>query len=367
MTIFRLAGALLSEGAMTSDPEAKEVIIVTGSSGTIGSAFINHVGENFLEMGFDRAGPPFPPPNTDQPIDCDVTSDESVAHAMEAVKRQGHTRIASVVHLAAYYDFSGEPSPLYEKVTIEGTRRLLRALRDFEVEQFVFSSTMLVHAPCKPGERISERSPVEPSWDYPNSKIRTEQLIEAERGDIPVVLLRIAGIYDDRCHSIPLSHQIKRIREKAITSRVFPGDLSAGQAYLHLEDMVEALEIIVRRRRELPAVTTLLLGEEEVMGYDELQREIARLLHGEDWETQKIPKILAKSGAHLQEAAPGMEPFIKPWMIDHADDHYALDISRARELLDWSPRRSLRETLPKMIESLKADPAAWYRENKLKS
>ncbi len=52
-------------------------------------------------------------------------------------------------------------------------------------------------------------------------------------------------------------------------------------------------------------------------------------------------------------------------MIDYADDHYALDISRAENLLNWTPQHSLRETLPKMIDALKADPIGWYRENKL--
>jgi hypothetical protein len=52
-------------------------------------------------------------------------------------------------------------------------------------------------------------------------------------------------------------------------------------------------------------------------------------------------------------------------MIDLADDHYALDISRARQLLGWSPRQSLRETVPKMVTALKSDPEAFYRTNKL--
>jgi uncharacterized membrane protein len=52
-------------------------------------------------------------------------------------------------------------------------------------------------------------------------------------------------------------------------------------------------------------------------------------------------------------------------MIDRANDHYALDITRARTVLGWVPKRSLRETLPKMIEALKADPIGWYRENNL--
>jgi nucleoside-diphosphate-sugar epimerase len=64
---------------------------------------------------------------------------------------------------------------------------------------------------------------------------------------------------------------------------------------------------------------------------------------------------------------PGADPFIRPWMIDRANDHYALDITRARTLLGWEPTRSLRETIPKMIAALKADPVAWYRENDLES
>lgn len=59
------------------------------------------------------------------------------------------------------------------------------------------------------------------------------------------------------------------------------------------------------------------------------------------------------------------DPFIKPWMVDFAGAHYALDIGRARELLGWQPQHSLRGTLPTIVGALKSDPAAWYRANKL--
>ena len=41
-------------------------LIITGSSGLIGSSFIDRVGETYSEMGFDREGPPHPPPETEQ-------------------------------------------------------------------------------------------------------------------------------------------------------------------------------------------------------------------------------------------------------------------------------------------------------------
>lgn len=347
---------------MTSQREA---VLVTGSSGLIGAAVCRWFAEQFVVIGLDRPGRPHPPPAADC-IDTDLASDESVQQGLQQVRERHGDQIAAVIHLAAYYDFSGEPSPLYEDVTVRGTERLLRGLQSFRVGQFVFSSTMLVHAPCQPGQRINEDWPVEPKWEYPQSKVKTENVIRAQRGNIPAVLLRIAGVYDDVCHSIPLAHQMQRISERWLTSRVFPGDTSHGQAFLHLADLVEAFVLLAQHRGQLSPELPLVLGEPETLSYDELQRAFGSLIHGEELETTQIPKTLAKTGAWLQDNLPLMEePFIKPWMIDLADEHYALDITRARNLLGWEPRCSLRDTLPKMVAALKADPLGWYRENKL--
>jgi nucleoside-diphosphate-sugar epimerase len=71
-------------------------------------------------------------------------------------------------------------------------------------------------------------------------------------------------------------------------------------------------------------------------------------------------------GVWIQDKIPGMEdPFIQPWMIDMADAHYALDISRAQALLGWHPRHRLLATLPHMVDALQADPIDWYTRHKL--
>ena len=137
---------------------------------------------------------------------------------------------------------------------------------------------------------------------------------------------------------------------------------------MHMDDLVDAIERIVERRATLPPELALLLGEPETLSYDELQHTIARLLRGASNETIEIPSPLtplAKAGAWMLDHIPGQEGFVKPWMIDRANDHYALDITRARTLLGWEPKRSLRETLPKIVAALKADPLGWYREHEL--
>ena len=343
----------------------RNVVLVTGSSGLIGCALCKALAKNYQLIGFDREGYPYPPPETEC-VCVDLGSDESVKAAFERVRYGYGDRIASVVHLAAYYSFSGEPSPLYEQITVRGTERMLRELQRFNVEQFVFSSTELVHAPTEPGKPINEDWPLAPKWDYPKSKVETEKLVHAKRGNIPIVVLRIAGVYTDTCDSIPLAHQMQRIYERQLTSKLYPGDISHGQAFVHLDDVLDAFRQVVERRKELPPETTMIVGEPETLSYDELQRTFGRLIHDEEWETREIPKAMAKAGAWVENHVPFHDAFIKPWMIDLADDHYELDITRARTLLDWEPKHSLHETLSKMVGALKADPEKFYCENKLK-
>ena len=221
------------------------IVIVTGSNGTIGDAVMRRFAGRFDDVvGFDRKSPNPPPPGCTY-VPVEITSEESVREGLRIVREHHGARVASVIHLAAYYDFFGEPSEKYDEITVRGTGRLLRGLRelDFKVEQFVFSSTMLVHRPAEPGQFINEEWAVEPTWAYPESKVRTEQLIRDERGDIPAVLLRISGVYDDLCHSIPLAHQIQRIYERKLTSRIYSGSTSHGQSFMHLDDLVNAVAL----------------------------------------------------------------------------------------------------------------------------
>jgi nucleoside-diphosphate-sugar epimerase len=341
-----------------------QTIVITGAAGFLGTALADALGKKFQLIGMDIS-PPKKTPAGMSFIKIDFSSEESVSAAWREVHRSAQGKVAAVIHLAAYYDLTGEPNPKYEQVTIEGTRRLLRALQQTGVERFVFASTMLVHAPCEPGQKIDEAWPIAPRWVYPESKAVTERLILEERGDTPVAILRFAGVYDEQCHAAFLAQQIARIYERLPTSILFAGDPSHGQPYLHLADMVDAVVRVVDRRRELPPDTVLLLGETETPSYGELQTRLGQLIHGVESATLTLPKELAKAGAWMQEEVLREDMFIKPWMIEIADDHYELDIRRAQQLLGWTPRHKLLETLPAMVKSLKADPTDWYAINKL--
>lgn len=336
----------------------KELIIITGCSGRIGTRAAERFAGQYQVVGFDIVPPKNLAPGEDY-MKVDLSSDASVREAFEKIRQKYGNKIVSIIHLAAYYSFTGAKPELYDVITVGGTERLLRSMQGFEVEQFFFSSTMLVHKPCEPSERINEKWPVEPKWDYPLSKVKTEKLISEKRGQTPALILRIAGVYDDGCHSIPISNQIQRIYEKQLTSYFFPGDLTHGASFLHMDDLIDAIWNGVQKRKELPPETVLVLGEEKSLPYDALQRRISSLIFGKEMRTIRIPKIMAKVGAYLQRS------FIKPWMIDLADDNYSLDCSLAKKLLGWKPKHFVGDTLPKMISDLKANPQTWYKENGL--
>ena len=95
----------------------KEVVIVTGSSGLIGSALIEKLAGHFALVAFDKVASRLPPPAAEC-VCIDLTSEDGVNSAFERVRIAYGTHIASVIHLAAYYDLTGKPSPLYEQITL---------------------------------------------------------------------------------------------------------------------------------------------------------------------------------------------------------------------------------------------------------
>ncbi|MEX2353978.1 MAG: vitamin K epoxide reductase family protein, partial [Gammaproteobacteria bacterium] len=344
----------------------KPFVVITGSAGNIGSRLREVLSDNYTVIGMDRN-------ETECEIPFDLSSEDSVRLAFNQFRERYGNRIAAVIHLAAYFDFSGEDSPLYDEVNVKGTTRLLDVLQDLEVERFIYSGTMLVHKPVSPGQVISENDPVEPKWAYPESKQKAERAIKQHHGKIPYVILRLAGLYNEKTAVPTLSHQISRIYERVAKSHLYAGDMECGQSLIHEDDMMDLFRRTVDRRNELPEEISILAGEPDTLSYKELQDTIGRLIHGEEkWKTFLVPESLAKAAAWIEEKSEpvvpdaidhGEKPFIRPFMIDMASDHYALDIDRAQHLLDWTPEHDIRDVLPAMIQSLKEDPLHWYSVN----
>lgn len=346
---------------------SKPIVLITGAAGSVGRDVAKGLSDAYRIVGFDKE----PGSGGFPVIPTDLTKDVSTAKALETFRGEYGAHIASVLHLAAYFDFTGEDNPLYHSLNVEGTRRLLRGLQRFHVEQFVYSGTMLVHEPVRPGDHLNESRRLDPKWAYPRSKAAAERVIEECHGAMPYVLLHLAGLYDDETVIPTLAHQVARIYERNIESHVYPGNLQTGQSAVHRDDLRAAFRRVVDKRGALPRATTILIGEPDPPGYAQLQDQLGELIHGEEWTTIRIPATLAAVGAwiqdrvqpHLPKALGGGKAFIRPFMAMEASDHYALDITLARDLLDWAPMHRLSATLPLVVAALKRDPERWYKMN----
>lgn len=354
------------ERNISTQGRSKPLVVITGAGGNIGSALTQKLKRDYQVVGLDRDP-------EDAELVGDLTSADSLTLAFRELGDRYGKKIAAVIHLAAYFDFTGVKSPLYEEVNVKGTQKLLEALQGFEVERFIYAGTMLVHQAASPGELVSERTPEAPKWAYPQSKADTEQVIRDHSNGMPYTLLHLAGLYDDITAVPTLAHQIARIYERDMKAHLHSGDPDAGQSFIHIDDMLEVFKRCVDRRNDLPADCTILAGEAEVMSYSQLQDALGRLIHGEEeWRTITLPQPIAKAGAWLEEKSEpvvpdaidhGEKPFIRPFLIDLASDHYALDISHAKHLLDWQPQHFIGDKLATLVENLKKDPVDWYKKN----
>jgi nucleoside-diphosphate-sugar epimerase len=104
--------------------------------------------------------------------------------------------------------------------------------------------------------------------------VEAERIVAEQRGRIPALVLRIAGVYDDQYHSIPIAQQIRRIYERSFDSYFFPGDSSHGQPFVHVDDLVDCFRRAVEKRRSrLGGEELLLVAEADLMSYG-LSREL---------------------------------------------------------------------------------------------
>jgi hypothetical protein len=234
---------------------------------------------------------------------------------------------------------------------------------------------MLVHAPNRPGEHMDEDQPFDPAYVYPRSKLAAEEAIKADHGRIPYVILRLAGVYDEKSVIPTLAQQMARIHGREFQGYLYAGSPLTGQSLLHKEDMIDAFRRTIDRRAQLPPATAILIGEPDPMSYDALQDEIGYLIHGaEDWPTLRVPRTLAAAGAwglaKLEPVIPdaidmGEEPAVRPYMAMMGNHHYALDIRRARKLLGWEPAHRFKDDLPAIVAEVKRDPVGWYTRHKI--
>ena len=165
-------------------------ILVTGSSGYIGSAVAECLGEQAQVVGLDRR----PGPHTARV--GDITDNALVRTLMRSVDAVVHTAALHVPDL-------GRASPEeFRRVNVDATRGLLEAAMAAGVTRFVLLSTTSVYG-CSsrdgpPATWVDEALTPKPEDEYDQTKLDAEALCRnAADGRLSTVILRLARSFPE--------------------------------------------------------------------------------------------------------------------------------------------------------------------------
>ena len=215
----------------------------------------------------------------------------------------------------------------------------------------------------RPGIKLDEKTSLQSSWQYPTSKHEASEVLKKSKIRNQVVELVFAGVYSDACELVPLFNYIENFRKRKFLRFFFPGDPKHGLTYVHLSDACDAIIATMQAQNLVGAGqhTRIFIAEEKPVSYHHIAKTTTSLLH-QSFLLVTVPKFVALIGAFFLYLIE-KNGFLKPWMIQYADEHYEMDVSKAKQLIGWKPFRSLKSCLPSMLEIARDRPQDWLRAN----
>lgn len=252
----------------------------------------------------------------------DVTDREELERTVKRVRPE------IVFHLASPAGHPSRPRDREDflRATILGTAYLLEALAPLDFARFIHVGSSLEYGPRN--QPLNESDRLEPStWRGVGKAAATLLCQQCARADRrPVVVLRpfsVYGYWEPPTRLIPTAiRAVLRNEEIALTEPGYRRDL------VFVEDLVEACLLTVQAQN--------------VAG------EIINVGSGQQWGNEEVVEMVqAVSGQRV-----GVRVGTYPARLSDTS-HWIADIQKARRLLGWEPRHTLRSGIEKTI--------SWFR------
>ena len=348
-------------------------LLILGSAGFIGTAIRRAAAAEYELLSVDLVATPAAAGLTgvarvvgEERYEVDLGSPEEIDGLWTDAQLDGRD-IAAVIHLAAYYDFRNQPDPRYDRV-VRGLAHLLRRLGESLRSDvpFLYASSMAAMAPTEPGQKQAADSPRAGIWAYPRHKCEAEATIEAAAIPQPRVELVLAAVYSKWCELVPLYQHIEQAARRSPLSSLYPGPVDRGLTYVHLSSVAEAFLRSVDAFKGKSGVHRLLIGEDRPVTYLQIHRAAQRAFRRRQGRIRRIPKWLARVGARIlvwMGKLFGKTPFIHPWMVDLAGEHFEFDLRPTRQLLEWQPDGYLGDRLDDLCDRAVIHREIWLAKN----
>lgn len=297
--------------------------LVTGGSGFVGS----HLVKKLLKLGsnvriVDIEEPDSLIRNDVEFFNIDIRNSEKLNNACNGIDYIFHT--VSLVPIS-------KADKQFELVNANGTKNIIEAAKDQNVESIVHLSSTSVYKIPERGDIIDEAYPLEPVASYGRSKFLAEKIcLEYMKKDVPISIIRpktILGPNRLGIYSI-LFDWIKNNKPIFIF-----GDGQNKYSYIGISDLIDAM------------VQSATKGEGEIFNiatnkYGTYKGDIENLIQyaKSDSKTHCINAAISRQIMKLLDKL-NLSPFSE-WHYSIIDKEYVFDISKAQKILGWSPKKS---------------------------
>ena len=295
-------------------------ILVTGGCGFIGSNFVKHMVKsysNYEITNYDKLTYAGDRKNVSECeyfnnyhfVKGDICDYDKLKETIKSLK------IDTIINFAAESDVDNsiKNSDEFINTNINGTHTLLKLMHEFPIKKFIQISTDEVYGTLTEDDlAFTENSPLKPNSPYAASKTAADLLCRSfyETYQYPITITRCSNNYGSNQHKeklIPkLIYNIKEGKKVPIY-----GDGKNIRDWVHVQDHCEAIDVVLHKgedgevyniggeceMRNISIVDHLLLNFEQ--SYDLVEYVEDR--KGHDWR-------------------------------------YAMDITKIRQRLGWSPR-----------------------------
>jgi nucleoside-diphosphate-sugar epimerase len=309
-------------------------LLVTGATGFIGSRLANvlHSKQDMTVTAVARRVAAAPADRILEVQGLDANTDWSTALTGQRV----------VIHAAARVhimkDKVDDPLAEYRRVNVDGTLNLARQAASAGVKRFIFVSSIKVNGEQTPlGQPFIADDTPAPDDAYGISKFEAEQGLKqlAAATGIEVVIIRPPLVYGPGVKGNFAS--IIKLVEKGLPLPL--GSISNQRSLVALDNLVDL--IITCAEHPAAANQVFLAGDGEDISTSDLLRGVAKAM-------DKPSRLIPVPSSVLMFAATVVG---KKAAAQRLLGSLQVDISKARELLGWTPPISVEEGLRRCFNS----------------